>query len=58
MTENADLLVYRLRIAQEKLKRTPRAKRMTRRNARRRRQGSPRPPQRREEEAVAIPIKP
>lgn len=33
MTENADLLVYRLRIAQEKLKRTPRAKRMTRRNA-------------------------
>lgn len=33
MTENADLLAYRLRIAQEKLKRTPRAKRAARRDA-------------------------
>jgi hypothetical protein len=33
MTENADLLAYRLRIAQEKLKKAPRTKRMTRRNA-------------------------
>lgn len=33
MTENADLLAYRLRIAHEKLKKAPRAKRMTRRNA-------------------------
>ena len=33
MTENADLLAYRLRVANEKLKKTPRAKRMPRQNA-------------------------
>lgn len=33
MSENADLLAYRLRVANEKLKKAPRAKRMMRRNA-------------------------